>query len=99
VERRDLGFEVAGFVVIVREAERGAPAAKRRITGARDDGRGFVGRPHHRHHHAERADIERAGDEVIFAARDAHHRDERKPRHSANWVLSVSKPAPVCSMS
>jgi hypothetical protein len=33
---------------------------------------------HHRHHDAEGADIQRAGDEVIFAARHARHRDDIK---------------------
>ena len=53
----------------------------------------------HRHHDAQRADIERPGDEVIFAARNTHHRDEPGPRHSAICTFSVSKPSPVCSMS
>ena len=43
-----------------------------------DDVRGLVRCPDHRHHHAHRADIERPGDEVVFAARHAHHRHDRK---------------------
>ena len=35
-------------------------------------------RRHHRYHDAERADIQRAGDEMIFAARHANHRHERE---------------------
>ena len=56
----------------------GAAAALRRIARARDDVRGLVRRADHRHHDAHRADVERAGDEVIFAARHAHHRHDRR---------------------
>jgi len=36
----------------------------------------LLGGAHHRHHHAERADVERASDEGVFAARHPHHRDD-----------------------
>ena len=39
----------------------------------------LLGGADHRHHHAERADVERARDEVIFAARHAHHRHDVEP--------------------
>ena len=75
-KRGDLGDDIAALVVVVREAERRAAPARRRIARARDDVRGFVGRADHRHHDADRADVERARDEVIFAARHAHHRHD-----------------------
>ena len=72
---------------------------ERRIAGAGDDVRRLVRRADHRHHDAERADVERARDEVVFAARHPHQRHEPRPRHSATCVFSVSKREPVCSMS
>ena len=83
VECGDLGDDVAACVVVVRESERGAAAALRRIARARDDVRSLLGGADHRHHHAHRADIKCAGDEMIFAARHAHHRHERQSRGRA----------------
>ena len=79
VQRRDLLRDVAALIVVVREAERRAAPPGRRIARARHDVRRFLGGADHRHHHAQRADVERAGDEVILAARHAHHRHDVEP--------------------
>ena len=79
VQRRDLEDDVAALVVIVREAERRAAASLRRIAGAGDDVLGFGRRADHRNHHSQRAHVERAGDEVIFAARNARHGHDVEP--------------------
>jgi hypothetical protein len=64
------------WVIVVREPEGRAAPSRRRITRARDDVRGFLGRSDHRHHDAHRPHVERACDEVIFAARHPHHRHQ-----------------------
>ena len=75
-------------VVVVREAERRAAASGRRIARAgRRCARASSARADHRHHHAHRADVERAGDEVIFAARHAHHRHDAEPAAQRELVL------------
>ncbi len=76
MDRGDLALDVAPFVVVVREAERSTTPPGWRIARARHDVPGLLGRPDHRHHHAEGADIQRAGDEMVFTARHANHRDD-----------------------
>ena len=100
VQRGHLGDDVAALVVVVREAERGAAAARGRIARAGDDVRGLVGRADHRHHDAHRADVERAGDEVILAARHAHHRHDVEAAAQRELRLQrLEAQSPVCSMS
>ena len=59
--------------------------------------RGLLGGADHRHHHAHRADVERTGDEVIFAARHAHHRHERRGRGRARTGSSASRSRARCA--
>jgi hypothetical protein len=79
VQRCDLGADVAFAIVVMREAERRATPAGGRIARARHDVGSLLSGADHRHHDAHRAQIERTGDEVILAARHAHHRDDRQP--------------------
>ena len=79
MQRFDLGSHVAAAVVVVRKTECRAAASERRIPRARHDMRRFLGRADHRHHDAHCADVECLRDEVIFAARHAHHRHDVEP--------------------
>ena len=78
MQRVHLAADVSALVIVMREPERGASAALRWVTRARNVilrlGRGAD----HGYHHAERADVQRPGDEMILAARHADHRHERE---------------------
>src|ERR1700682_2193850 len=63
----------------MRESERGASSALRRVARARNVVLRLGTGPDHRHHYSERADVQRPGDEMIVAARHASHRQEVEP--------------------
>ena len=85
------------LVVVMREAERGAAASKRRITRAGHDMPRLFGGAHHRHHHAKRANVQRAGDERVFAARHAHHRHDAEAAAQARIGSSASRSPIPCA--
>jgi hypothetical protein len=64
---------IASKVVVVGESKGGAAPAVGRIARGFDDGFGLLDALHHGDHHAVAADIEGTGEEVVFAARHAHH--------------------------
>ena len=69
-----LGLRIAGLIAVVGEAEGGPSSPLAGVSGRLGDGTRLLGALDHRHHHALRANIERAGDEMVFAARHPHHR-------------------------
>ena len=73
VQRSYPGHDIARLVVVMCEPKRCAAAPDRRVTRAGHDVLGLVGIVDHRHHHAEGPNVERAGNERIFAARHANH--------------------------
>ena len=56
--------------------------------------RRLVLRADHRHHDAERADVERTRDEVIFAARNARHRHDAEPAAQRDLRLQCLEAEP-----
>jgi len=72
----DLVCDRASLEVVMGEAEGGAAASDRGISGRGNDELGLLLGLDHRHHHAHRAGIQHARDVVVLRRRHAHHRDQ-----------------------
>ena len=68
----------AARVMVVRDAERHAALALRRVFHAVEDRARFLRVVHHRHHDAFGAHVHGAGDVVIFLRRHAHDGGQRR---------------------
>ena len=73
VQRSDFRLDLAAAIIVLRDAEGGATPPLWRIVRRLDDAPRLANALHHRHHHAMRTDIERAGEKVVLAARHPDH--------------------------